>query len=94
MQTVEHPIQKLIHQHIYGQIDPTMGLDIAGGVPQVRAHHGVAMMIVPRTTMFGHEVVFRFDPVALGVEQCAVHVPENGGWKKMVGTHRSTLPDA
>ena len=51
----------------------------SGGVPEPRADQGESVLCGPDAAERGDELGFGVHPVRLGVDQGAVHVPENGG---------------
>ena len=52
---------------------------IAGRVAQVHAHQRVGLLVVPLAAELGDQLVLGGDPVRLGVDDGAVHVPQDGG---------------
>lgn len=72
-------------------IDTAVVAHVATRVEQVRTHERSCVFIGPCATMSRHDVVFGGDPVGLGIDDGAVHVPEDGAGKSTVVHAGSTI---
>ena len=81
----DHTVEQLIDDLVDRQVDPAVIADVATGFAQIAADDGVGMFVVPRAAVGLDELELAFDPVRLGVDQRAVHVPQDGG-RSAVGT--------
>ena len=53
---------------------------------QVAADDGVRMFLAPRPAVSLDELELAIDPVRLGVDERAIHVPQDGSWSAATGT--------
>jgi hypothetical protein len=74
----EHAVEQLVDDLLGAGQEPHPLLHVAAGVDEVVAHqlHGVVMG--PRRAVLAGHVVLGLDPEGLGVDQSAVHVPQDG----------------
>jgi hypothetical protein len=59
------------------QRDTTARAEFMGGVEQVEADERMRVGIGPCLAVLGNEAVLARDPIRLGVDECAVHVPQH-----------------
>ena len=53
--------------------------DVATGLVEIAADDGMGVLVAPRPAVGLDELELALDPVRLGVDQRAVHVPQDGG---------------
>src|SRR4029079_953105 len=74
----DHTVHQLVDDLVDREVDPTVLLDVPPRLGQVAAHDRVGVIHAPGATVGLDELELALDPVRLGVDQGAVHVPQNG----------------
>ena len=85
----DHAVEQLVDDLVDRQVDVSVLADVAGGFAQVAADDGVGVFVAPRSAVCFDELVLALDPVRLGVDQCAVEIPQDGGWS--AGIHGGSV---
>ena len=73
-----HPVEQLLDDLGRLEVDPAVLAQVATGVDQVAADQVHRVLVAPGAPVLLDQGVLRRDPVRLGVDQGAVHVPEDG----------------
>ena len=74
----DHTVDQLVDDLVDRQIDPAVVTDVAARLGQVTADDRVSMLVAPSAPMSLDELELALDPVRLGVDERAVHVPQDG----------------
>jgi hypothetical protein len=72
-----HPFEQLVDDPLRRPRDRRVLADEGGRHHQVVAHELVGELVAPGATVLGDDGVLGGDPVGLGVDEGAVHVPED-----------------
>ena len=75
----DHTIEQLVDDLVDRQVDTAVFADVASRFQQIAADDGVGVVLAPRAAVGLDEFELAFDPVRLGVDERAVHVPQDGG---------------
>ena len=79
VQPGDHTVEQTLDDLVGGKLDSTVFLHVGGRIAQVEPDHGVGMVIGPlAVTEPIDEVTFGCEPVRFGVDERAVHVPQDG----------------
>ena len=76
----DHTVEKLVDDLVDRQVHPAVVTDVAARLGQVAADDRVSVLVAPRTPVRLDELELALDPIRLGVDERAVHVPQHGGW--------------
>ncbi len=76
----DHSVEELVDDLVDRQVDPAVLADVATRLGQVAADDRVSVFVAPRPTVSLDELELALDPVRLGVDERAIHVPQDGGW--------------
>ncbi len=79
MQPGDHPVEQTVDDLLRRQFDVAVLLHVRRRVEQVETDHGLSVMVGPVVPELLDQVAFRGEPVRLGIDQRAVHVPQHGG---------------
>ena len=80
MEPGDDPVEQTIDDLLRGELDITVLLEVRGTVEQVEADHALGELVGPLATAeLVDEVALGGEPIGLGVDERAVHVPEDGG---------------
>jgi hypothetical protein len=72
---LEQPVDDLLGR----QVDAAVRADVLGRGDQRVADERVRVLLGPDAAVLGDDLVLGLDPVRLGVDEGAVHVPQHGG---------------
>ena len=75
---LEYPVGEAIDDLVLGE-GHTLGLDDPRRLPKTRADQLQRLLVTPVTSEVVDELSLGGDPVGLGVDECSVHIPEDGG---------------
>ena len=75
----DHTVEQLVDDLVDRQVDPAVLADVATRVGEVATDDGVGVLVAPRATVGLDELELALDPVRLGVDERAIHVPQDCG---------------